>query len=77
MYAHCKMGVFELSKIEIKQPKEEPKPLFDADKINTQIEKLDLAKEAFEAARLVHPLAGMKYDNFEDFINEYFKINKQ
>lgn len=31
---------------------------------------LDELQEAFEAARLHHPLAGTKYDRFEDFVKE-------
>jgi len=42
----------------------------------TQSDIDNARKEAFEAARLIHPIAGMKFDNLEQYLN-HIKQNNQ
>jgi len=48
-------------------PIQEEQSVFSAEKITQQLDKLNFAEEAFNAARLTHQMVGFKFDTFQDF----------
>jgi len=50
--------------------------VFDAEKINAQIDKLKAMEDAFNESRLTHPMVGFKHDTFQDYLNSLTQQNK-
>lgn len=58
------------------KPVAEGQSLFNADKINDRIKQIEEMEDAFNEARLTHPMIGFKHTTFEDYINSKSPLTK-